>query len=215
MVPFYGQGHHQPVSPPCLPNFLIWSPHLLSPDLTAPQPLSPVPVKSQTTISPSHSGILDFASFPTPNPTWQGIRASRHAVVTSACLGLPIPLEADLPKGYHSTEGTFNDDIFKHLAPFQYQYMGKRSGDIHNTSPLIEGGSAFIDSMAQLVNAQNIKQWAIGPILPTKLDHHSTKENECLDWLNKQPPRSVLFVSFGTSTEFSDEQINELMMGLG
>ncbi|MCE2055723.1 hypothetical protein HAX54_043277 [Datura stramonium] len=45
-------------------------------------------------------------------------------------------------------------------------------------------------------------------------DHTSNSDNICLVWLNKQPPNSVLYVSFGTSTSFSDEQIKELAMGL-
>nr|XP_010315474.1 zeatin O-xylosyltransferase-like [Solanum lycopersicum] len=39
-------------------------------------------------------------------------------------------------------------------------------------------------------------------------------ENDiCLEWLNKQPPSSVLYISFGT-TSFSDRKIKEHEMGL-
>ncbi|KAK4371237.1 hypothetical protein RND71_010712 [Anisodus tanguticus] len=34
------------------------------------------------------------------------------------------------------------------------------------------------------------------------------------DWLDNQPPRSVLFVSFGSSTTFSDKEVMEFAMGL-
>nr|XP_016515022.1 PREDICTED: zeatin O-xylosyltransferase-like [Nicotiana tabacum] len=97
----------------------------------------------------------------------------------------------------------------------QVQYIGISAGDIYNTSRVIEGNT-FIDLLAQLASAQNKKQWEIGPILPTKLANHISynKKNNCLDWLNKQPLKSVLYVSFGTSTSFSDEQIKELAMGL-
>nr|XP_016433449.1 PREDICTED: zeatin O-xylosyltransferase-like [Nicotiana tabacum] len=79
---------------------------------------------------------------------------------------------------------------------------------------VIEGSSTFIDLMAQLASTQNMKQWAIGPILPIKLLPYNKKNEYCLEWLNKQPPKSVLYVSFGTTTSFSDEQIKELAMGL-
>nr|XP_009621516.1 zeatin O-xylosyltransferase-like [Nicotiana tomentosiformis] len=79
---------------------------------------------------------------------------------------------------------------------------------------VIEGSGTFIDLMAQLASTQNMKQWAIGPILPIKLLPSNKKNEYCLEWLNKQPPKSVLYVSFGTTTSFSDEQIKELAMGL-
>ncbi|KAF3647240.1 Zeatin O-xylosyltransferase [Capsicum annuum] len=61
---------------------------------------------------------------------------------------------------------------------------------------------------------QNKKQWAIGPILPIKQDHVSDKRNKCLDWLDNQPSRSVLYVSFGSSTTFTDKEVTELAMVL-
>nr|WIW42893.1 UDP-glycosyltransferase [Nicotiana tabacum] len=94
----------------------------------------------------------------------------------------------------------------------QSLYMDIRSGDIHNTSRVIEG--KFLDLLVEVTSTQNKKQWAIGPVLPAKLDHVSNTNNICLEWLNKQPPRSVLYISFGTTTSFSDREIKELAMGL-
>nr|XP_009796348.1 PREDICTED: zeatin O-xylosyltransferase-like [Nicotiana sylvestris]XP_016454304.1 PREDICTED: zeatin O-xylosyltransferase-like [Nicotiana tabacum] len=90
--------------------------------------------------------------------------------------------------------------------------MDIRSGDIHNTSRVIEG--KILDLLVEVTSTQNKKQWAIGPLLPAKLDHISNTNNICLEWLNKQPPRSVLYISFGTTTSFSDREINELAKGL-
>ncbi|WMV23899.1 hypothetical protein MTR67_017284 [Solanum verrucosum] len=88
--------------------------------------------------------------------------------------------------------------------------MDIKSGDIHNTSKVIDG--QFLDLLAQVESKQ---QWAIGPILPTKLHNNiSNNNNICLEWLNKQPLRSVLYISFGTSTIFSDRVVTELAMGL-
>ncbi|KAK2977773.1 hypothetical protein RJ640_028918, partial [Escallonia rubra] len=36
----------------------------------------------------------------------------------------------------------------------------------------------------------------------------------CLEWLDKQEPNSVIFVSFGTTTSLTDEQVEELAVGL-
>ncbi|WMV23059.1 hypothetical protein MTR67_016444 [Solanum verrucosum] len=119
--------------------------------------------------------------------------------------------EEELLKKLYSFEGVTTDEAMD-LSDSQHPYMDIRSGDIHNTSKVIE--SKYIDLMEQAEISLNKKQWAIGPILPTKLDYISNRENICLDWLNKQPPRSVLYVSFGTINSFSDRQIKELAMGL-
>ncbi|KAK4373400.1 hypothetical protein RND71_008784 [Anisodus tanguticus] len=138
------------------------------------------------------------------------------SVFTLYCLiclsvGIPVQLEEELLKKLPSLEGIMTDKI-KARGASQSPYLDIKSGDIHNTSKVIEG--EFLDLLAQVGGIQNKKQWAIGPILPTKLDRVSNRENICLDWLNKQPPRSVLYVSFGTTTSFSDREIKELAMGL-
>ncbi|XP_016461467.1 zeatin O-xylosyltransferase-like [Nicotiana tabacum] len=113
-----------------------------------------------------------------------------------------------------SLKGCYSDDILNLGRRFYSPYTGIGAGDIYNTSHVIEG-TTFLDLIAQLESTQNKKQWAIGPILPTKRLHQlSNKDNICLVWLNKQPPKSVLYISFGTSTSFSDEQIKELAMGI-
>ncbi|KAF3613313.1 putative LRR receptor-like serine/threonine-protein kinase EFR-like [Capsicum annuum] len=127
-----------------------------------------------------------------------------------SCLlnGMSVQLQEELLKKLPSLEGEMPNEVRKFMA-LQGPYMDIRSDDIHNTSKLIEG--EFLDLLAQVENKQ---QWGIGPILPTKLDHTSNSNNICLEWLNKQPLRSVLYVSFGISTTFSDREVMELVMGL-
>ncbi|KAF3669598.1 putative 65-kDa microtubule-associated protein 6-like [Capsicum annuum] len=79
----------------------------------------------------------------------------------------------------------------------------------HNTSKVIE--AKYLNMIAHAEFTLNKKQWAIAPILPTKLYH---RNNICFEWLNKQPPSSVLYISFEKTTSFSDRQIKELAMGL-
>ncbi|KAF7825195.1 hydroquinone glucosyltransferase-like [Senna tora] len=50
----------------------------------------------------------------------------------------------------------------------------------------------------------------VGPITQTG----SNSESECMIWLEKQPPNSVLYVSFGSGGTLSQHQINELAFGL-
>ncbi|KAG5616719.1 hypothetical protein H5410_016543 [Solanum commersonii] len=79
-------------------------------------------------------------------------------------------------------EGVLPDEI-KNFMDLQSPCMDIKSGDIHNTSKVVEG--EFLDLLAQVESKQ---QWATGPILPTKFDCISTRNEICLEWLNKQPP---------------------------
>nr|XP_043606537.1 UDP-glycosyltransferase 708C1-like [Erigeron canadensis] len=52
---------------------------------------------------------------------------------------------------------------------------------------------------------------AIGPLEPHKLE---IGDHQTLPWLDKQPTRSVVYVSFGSRTAMSKDQITELRNGL-
>ncbi|GLT78990.1 hypothetical protein SLA2020_505050 [Shorea laevis] len=43
---------------------------------------------------------------------------------------------------------------------------------------------------------------------------NSSGENICLNWLAKQPPKSVIYISSGTTSSFVKEQIEELAVGI-
>ncbi|KAL8239850.1 hypothetical protein R6Q59_016417 [Mikania micrantha] len=74
------------------------------------------------------------------------------------------------------------------------------------------------------------KKWklmAIGPTLPSMyLDKrleddkdygfnlYQAKHNECNDWLNDKPKKSVVYVSFGSSSQLGSEQMKEIAWGL-
>ncbi|KAF3614855.1 Zeatin O-xylosyltransferase [Capsicum annuum] len=131
--------------------------------------------------------------------------------IMSLSMGISVQLDQELLKMLPSLEGAMTDQL-KNFGTSQIPYKDIRSGDIHNTSKVIEG--EFLDLFAQVASKQEKKQWAIGPFLPTKLDCVANRNNMCLDWLDKQSPRSVLYVSFGTTTSFSDREIKELAMGL-
>ncbi|PHU16717.1 hypothetical protein BC332_12412 [Capsicum chinense] len=133
-------------------------------------------------------------------------KSRRVVVVHDALMSYNIYLKR-LPK----LEADAPDEINK-LVDFQLQFRDIGAGDLYNSNKVLEGAS--LDLMAKIASTENKKQWAIGPILPTKQDHVSDKRNKCLDWLDNQPPRSVIYVSFGSSTTFSDKEVMELAMGL-
>nr|GMC86080.1 zeatin O-xylosyltransferase-like [Ipomoea batatas] len=128
---------------------------------------------------------------------------SVFTLLTMVCegLGKPFPFQ-ESAEGLPSLEGVTTNE-----------YMRIREGDLHNTSRVIEG--PFLDLLSSQEPSLNKRQWAIGPILPLKLGHHGlTRKHECLEWLNKQAPKSVLYVSFGTTVSLSDKQVRELAEGL-
>ncbi|XP_009762775.1 zeatin O-glucosyltransferase-like [Nicotiana sylvestris] len=86
------------------------------------------------------------------------------------------------------------------------------SGEIMNSCRELEG--KYLDLLA---NAKDNKPWlAVGPLHMLLESHDSSNRSrhECLEFLDKQDVNSVILVSFGTTTTFSQEQVNELAVGL-
>ncbi|CAN4106596.1 unnamed protein product [Withania somnifera] len=104
---------------------------------------------------------------------------------------------------------------FEKFMKLQYDYTKFNSGRIYNTCRVIEG--PFLDLLSKEQISNNKKQWALGPFNPVLVQHGTKichKQHKCLIWLDEHEPNSVLFVSFGTTTSFSDEQIKEIAIGL-
>ncbi|KAG8367875.1 hypothetical protein BUALT_Bualt16G0118100 [Buddleja alternifolia] len=122
-------------------------------------------------------------------------------------LGKQVPIEhlKELPS---FTDG-FPDKVLD-LVALQSEPSSYRAGDLYNTCRLIE--APYLDLLEKEEIIGNRKSWAIGPILPAKLSLE--RQHKCLEWLDKHEPKSVIYVSFGTTTSLSDEEIKELALGL-
>ncbi|KAL2941171.1 Zeatin O-glucosyltransferase [Bienertia sinuspersici] len=57
----------------------------------------------------------------------------------------------------------------------------------------------------------NIKHFGIGPLHPMS---GFESQHQCLEWLDKQEKGSVIYVSFGSTTSLTNDQIQELAKGL-
>ncbi|KAF8398336.1 hypothetical protein HHK36_017263 [Tetracentron sinense] len=127
-------------------------------------------------------------------------------------IGKPTMPKTVIPNDI-SYEGCFADEI-KSLIASQFDFSKFDSGDLYNTCRPIEG--KFIDLLGQKQFSLNKRKWAVGPLNPVVLSgsRNSNRRHECLEWLDKQAPRSVLYISFGTTTSMPDDQIIELAMGL-
>ncbi|KAL2466018.1 UDP-Glycosyltransferase superfamily protein [Abeliophyllum distichum] len=153
--------------------------------------------------------VQDVASIPNADSyVFNCISAYFHSSFVRQSMGKPFPIEQ--PKNLPTFEGCFSDDVFK-FGALQNEPMKYRAGDIFNTCRAIEG--PFIDLIEREDAAENRKLWAIGPILPSK-SLSANSQHKCFEWLDKQARNSVIYVSFGTSTSLSDEEIKELAMGL-
>ncbi|XP_071686585.1 zeatin O-glucosyltransferase-like [Rutidosis leptorrhynchoides] len=89
------------------------------------------------------------------------------------------------------------------------------SGNIHDTCKVFDG--KFIEFLSKEGLSGSNKQWAMGPFNPVSVnkdEEYVSKRHETLKWLDKQGQDSVIYVSFGTTTTLSEEQIREIAIGL-
>ncbi|XP_023771937.1 zeatin O-glucosyltransferase [Lactuca sativa] len=88
------------------------------------------------------------------------------------------------------------------------------SGNLHDTCNVFD--RKYIDFLAKEGLSGSTKQWAMGPFNPVAISDKENlgKRHISLEWLNKQAKDSVIYVSFGTTTTLSDDEIRELANGL-
>ncbi|XP_043724074.1 zeatin O-glucosyltransferase-like [Telopea speciosissima] len=130
---------------------------------------------------------------------------SAFAIVFYLWESLGRPIEIPIQLSDLSLEGCFTAE-FEAFLRRQYDLMSFNKGDLYNTCHAIEG--SFMDLLGQ-----DKRHWAIGPLNPVTLGS-SCGRHKCLEWLDMQLTGSVLYVSFGTMTSMSDDQIAELAIGL-
>ncbi|XP_068635588.1 zeatin O-glucosyltransferase-like [Aristolochia californica] len=106
-------------------------------------------------------------------------------------------------------------DTFLELIERQVNYFQFDVGELYNTCYAIEG--EFHDCLTQppFRAAGALKTWTIGPLNSIAIEKNiSHSRHKCMEWLDMQPRKSVIYISFGTMSSVSDEQIKELAMGL-
>lgn len=104
---------------------------------------------------------------------------------------------------------------FKIFTTLQVPHMNLAVGDLFDSSRVIEG--EFIEYLEREEISGKKKIWAIGPVNPVQIPSDVAplkNRHRCLRWLDNQAVDSVIYVSFGTTTSFSEDQIRELAIGL-
>ncbi|CAM0946533.1 unnamed protein product [Alopecurus aequalis] len=119
-----------------------------------------------------------------------------------------LPFDAPMSK-------EFMEYMFRATAEAREGGGVARAGLVINTCRVLEG--EFIDAVAEHAEFKGQKLFPVGPLNPL-LDASARTpgktRHECMDWLDAQPPASVLYVSFGTTSSFRGEQIAELAAAL-
>ncbi|XP_016448127.1 zeatin O-glucosyltransferase-like [Nicotiana tabacum] len=142
------------------------------------------------------------------------MKAFANLKVSSLMFSSPnIRRKMKILKNLPSIESSYPPEILEVLKK-QLECGKIKCGDIHDTSRVIEG--PYLDLLTKFMG--NDKQWALGPFNPMVIMEKKgpiiVRRHECLEWLDKQAPNSVILISFGTSVSLSHDQINELAIGL-
>ncbi|KAJ0546031.1 putative trans-zeatin O-beta-D-glucosyltransferase [Helianthus annuus] len=153
--------------------------------------------------------------FPSPPPDPTANVKFPTQLIPSFATGMPVLdgelalVESQLP----SNEDCYSMDGARFIASTDVSCQKFTSGTIFDASRVIEG--KFIDLIEQEHYQGRQKLWALGPFNPVEITTDAShKRHKLFDWLEKQAPNSVLYVSFGTTTSISNEQIQELALGL-
>uniref|UniRef100_A0A0D9W820 Glycosyltransferase n=1 Tax=Leersia perrieri TaxID=77586 RepID=A0A0D9W820_9ORYZ len=117
---------------------------------------------------------------------------------------------------FHPVDACMSREFLEYIGRVEQDEQSAGSpGMVMNTSRALEG--EFIDAIAAYPMFKELKLFAVGPLNPlleaTARTPGKTR-HECMDWLDAQPPASVLYVSFGTTSSLLGDQVAELAAAL-
>nr|XP_043618629.1 zeatin O-xylosyltransferase-like [Erigeron canadensis] len=122
-------------------------------------------------------------------------------------------------KNVPSLEDCFSDEFVEILDSEDSSFKKISSGTLYDTSRVFE--EKYLELLKnEEVGSGTTKNWAIGPFNPVvikcnKKDSSTTTEYmKLFNWLDKQEPNSVIYVSFGTTVSLSDEEAKAFAIGL-
>ncbi|KAJ6815405.1 putative cis-zeatin O-glucosyltransferase [Iris pallida] len=107
-------------------------------------------------------------------------------------------------------EGCFSPE-FRAFVVNNYIDVAAEAGTLFNSCRPVDG--EFLDLLSGVPRYRGKKLFAVGPLNPLAIER-GLSSHKCLEWLDEQPPASVLYVSFGSTSTMSDEQIERLATGL-
>ncbi|KZV23284.1 hypothetical protein F511_02185 [Dorcoceras hygrometricum] len=158
---------------------------------------------------PLHFFILEFE-----------LNILKISFTSGTVVGKPetISLSSDIPAwGKDELSWTFPVDLGMQKILFECSLDALKTG---NQAKLILCNTFYdLESTACDLNSRLLP---IGPLLNPDNSKSSsnysgsflTQDESCLDWLNSKPAASVIYVSFGSIAVFSQQQLDELALGL-
>ncbi|XP_022924905.1 zeatin O-xylosyltransferase-like [Cucurbita moschata] len=117
-----------------------------------------------------------------------------------------FPKELNVPP----LEECFPAEFLEFIGAQFRRMPGNGAGKIYNACRVIEG--QFLEVIQRVEH--HLHHWALGPFNPVKISPPFKSTCSCIAWLDQQAPRSVMYVSFGTTTAMADQQIKEIANGL-
>lgn len=123
--------------------------------------------------------------------------------------------------GCISVNGEDFPDSAQNRSNSAYNLFLHRSQQLHQADGIIINSFLELESETFKAISQNGSYgtskppnvYPIGPIIQIK-PNIQNQACECLLWLDNQPPNSVIYISFGSGGTHSQDQINELALGL-
>nr|CAD1824054.1 unnamed protein product [Ananas comosus var. bracteatus] len=195
-----------PSSPPSPPTPSPPSPSPSSPSLTSPRlPDRSPPLRPPRPMPPPPPRRLPLLPKPRRHlrlrPFW-----IRDATTDVDFDDLPDPVR--LP-GCVAVRGTDFPDPFRKKSHPAYS---DAAGILVNSFEEMEPEVLKAIREEEQVEAGRPPVYLVGPMVRSGSDE--TDESGCLEWLDRQPADSVLFVSFGSGGSLSTEQMQEMALGL-
>ncbi|XP_057428019.1 zeatin O-glucosyltransferase-like [Lotus japonicus] len=126
-------------------------------------------------------------------------------------MGKPLLESINFPQ-VPSIEGCFIPQIMDFMESQREFRKLHNDGSIYNTTRAIE--SLYIELIEKFTPGS--KNWALGPFNPLTIEKENSKGGRhfSMEWLDKQEPKSVIYVSFGSTTTLTEEQIEQIAIGL-
>ena len=116
-------------------------------------------------------------------------------------------------------QGTDLPSSFQDRTSESYNHFLLRSNGINLCDGILVNSFVELESKAVKavnegsINGSHPPVYMVGPIMQQNCDN-TQNESQCLSWLDEQKPNSVVFVSFGSGGTISQNQMNELALGL-
>jgi len=121
-----------------------------------------------------------------------------------------------IPGCIHIQSQDLPRDFFHDRSSLAYELLLQHSRNLSLADGVLintffEMEESTVSSLQEKYNMieNNTKVYMVGPIIQS-----SSKSTHCEKWLNKQKPNSVLYASFGSGDTLSQNQLNELALGL-